>query len=145
MLCRASPLGVPQAIYCEPTGETGLECITHYRWRYYLESETDRIVLKVYFQVLLQFCWRRGPKDSRSQGFKGLFSKDFISAFTVLSISDMPFLVYPFHLFQWNLNPLLTLSVFQIRRQNHTIGQASWCNPRLTFFLWKLCCYSIHL
>ena len=36
---------------------------------------------------LLQFSWRRGFKDSRDQAFKGLFSKDFISAFNILSIS----------------------------------------------------------
>jgi len=36
--------------------------------------------------VLLQFSWRRGFKDSRGQGFKGLFSKDFINAFNILSL-----------------------------------------------------------
>jgi hypothetical protein len=36
--------------------------------------------------VLLQFSWRRGSKDSGGQGFKGLFSKDFINAFNLLSI-----------------------------------------------------------
>jgi len=39
--------------------------------------------------VLLQFSWRRGSKDSRGQGFKCFFSKDFISAFNILSISAM--------------------------------------------------------
>ncbi len=39
--------------------------------------------------VLLQFSWRRGSKDSRGQGFKGLFSKDFISAFNILSLSSI--------------------------------------------------------
>jgi hypothetical protein len=38
-------------------------------------------------RILLQFCWRRGAKDSRGQGFKGLFSKGFISTFNILSIS----------------------------------------------------------
>jgi len=33
--------------------------------------------------VLLQISWRRGSKDSRGHGFKGLFSKDFISAFNI--------------------------------------------------------------
>ena len=32
-----------------------------------------------------------GAKDSRGQGFKGLFYKDFISAFYILSISAMSF------------------------------------------------------
>ncbi len=41
--------------------------------------------------VLLQTSWRRGSKDSRGQGFKGLFFKDFISAFNILSISAMSF------------------------------------------------------
>jgi len=38
-------------------------------------------------RVLLQCSWRRGSKGSRGQGFKGLFSKDFIRAFNILSIS----------------------------------------------------------
>jgi uncharacterized protein involved in tellurium resistance len=33
--------------------------------------------------VLLQLNWRRGSKDSRSKGFKGLFSKGFISAYSI--------------------------------------------------------------
>ena len=49
--------------------------------------------------VLLQFSWRRGSKDSRGQGFKGLFSKDFISAFNILSISAMSFFSVPYSLF----------------------------------------------
>jgi len=32
-----------------------------------------------------------GSKDSRVQGSKGLFSKDFISAFNILSTSAMSF------------------------------------------------------
>jgi len=46
-------------------------------------------------KVLLQFSWRRGSKDSRGQGFKGLFSIDFISAFNILSISAMSFFSVP--------------------------------------------------
>jgi hypothetical protein len=45
--------------------------------------------------VYYQFSWRRGFEDSRGQGFKGLFSKDFISAFNILSISAMSFLSGP--------------------------------------------------
>jgi len=37
--------------------------------------------------VLLQLSWRRGSKGSRSQGVKGLFSKDFIRIFNNLLIS----------------------------------------------------------
>ena len=40
-------------------------------------------------KILLQFSWRRGAKDSRSQGFKVLFSKGFIIAFNIISISVM--------------------------------------------------------
>ncbi len=47
------------------------------------------------FLVLLHFSWRRGSKDSRGQGFKCLFSKDFISAFSILSISAMSFFAVP--------------------------------------------------
>jgi len=36
-----------------------------------------------------------GFKDSRGQGFKGLFSKDFISAFNILSIFAMSFFSIP--------------------------------------------------
>jgi len=37
------------------------------------------------FIVLLQFTWRRGSKDSRAQGFKGLFFRRFISVFDSFS------------------------------------------------------------
>ncbi len=47
----------------------------------------------------MRVSWRRGSKDPRDQGFKGLFSKDFISAFNIFSISAMSFLLYPIHLF----------------------------------------------
>ena len=57
---------------------------------------------KVYYKfigfknkILLQFSWRRGLKDSRDPGFKGLFSKDFISFFNILSISAISFLSIP--------------------------------------------------
>jgi hypothetical protein len=43
--------------------------------------------LSLDLRVLLQFSWRRGSKDSRGQGFKGLFSKDFIRVFNILSLS----------------------------------------------------------
>ncbi len=52
-------------------------------------NNKDRYLI---YWVLLQFSWRRGPKDSRGQGFKGLFSKDFISVFNILSIFAMSFL-----------------------------------------------------
>jgi len=42
---------------------------------------------RILILVLLPTSWRRGSKDSRGQGFKGLFSKDFISAFNILSIA----------------------------------------------------------
>jgi hypothetical protein len=88
--------------------------------------------------VLLQLSWRRGSKDSRDQGFKGLFSKDFISAFNILSISAMSFFSVPnspfsikskspanniwvtffeyffaFHLNPWTLDPLDPSVVFK--------------------------------
>ena len=44
---------------------------------------------------------RRGSKDSRDQGFKCLFSKDFISAFNILSIFAMSFFSEPNSLFQF--------------------------------------------
>ena len=42
-----------------------------------------------------KFSWRRGSKDARGQGFKRLFSKDFISAYNILSISEMSFFSVP--------------------------------------------------
>ena len=67
---------------------------------------------------LLQFSWRRGSqdsrgpriqrvKDSRGQGFKGLFSKDFISAFNILSFSVISFfsVPYTFSISLESLNP----------------------------------------
>ncbi len=41
----------------------------------------------------------QGVKDLMTQGDKGLFSKGFISAFNILSISAMPFLSGPNSLF----------------------------------------------
>jgi len=41
--------------------------------------------------VLLQFTL-----EKRVQGFKGLFSKDFISAFSILSLSAIPFFLSRF-------------------------------------------------
>jgi hypothetical protein len=40
--------------------------------------------------VLLQFSWRIGSKDLMNQSGKDLFSKDFINALDILSISAMP-------------------------------------------------------
>ncbi|MBT8370749.1 MAG: hypothetical protein KJO34_07295, partial [Deltaproteobacteria bacterium] len=51
------------------------------------DSLYGRLVLS--HRVLLQFSWRKGSKDSRGQGVKGLFSNDFISAFNILSISEL--------------------------------------------------------
>ncbi len=64
--------------------------------------------------VLLQFSWRRGSKDSRGQGFKGLFSKDFVSAFNILSISAMSFFSVPDSLFS-----IKSKSPCYIRRNRH--------------------------
>jgi hypothetical protein len=64
-----------------------------------MRTEFEGVLKKL---VLLQFRWRRGSArhkkdglDSRDQGFKGLFSKDFISAFNILSISVMFFFSLP--------------------------------------------------
>ena len=38
------------------------------------------------FLVLLLISWEKGFKDSRIQGFKGLFSKDFINALSILAV-----------------------------------------------------------
>ena len=53
--------------------------------------------------VLLQFNWRRGSKDSRSQGFKDLFSKGFISAYSISPEPLDPRPLVPFGI----INPLL--------------------------------------
>ena len=38
------------------------------------------------FLVLLQISWRKGFEDSRGQGFKGLFSIDFVNSFSIHSL-----------------------------------------------------------
>ena len=43
--------------------------------------------------ILLPISWEKVAKDSRVQGFKCLFAKDFISAFNIISISAMSFLI----------------------------------------------------
>ena len=54
---------------------------------YYIAREEGDVLIKL---VLLQFSWRRGFKDSRGQGFKCLFYRDFIrrlmNPFTVLFV-----------------------------------------------------------
>jgi hypothetical protein len=75
--------------------------------------------------VLLQFSWRRGSKDSRGQGFKDLFSKDFISVFNMISISVRSFLNVPNSPLQFNLNPLPVISAFPVGKQNDKIRKAS--------------------
>ena len=95
------------------------------------------------YMVLLRFSWRRGSKDSRGQGFKCLFSKDFISAFNILSISaifvfavpNSPFSIkskspannicvsffehfFSFHLNPWTLEPLDPSVVFKAFHSN---------------------------
>jgi hypothetical protein len=46
-------------------------------WHARTLSKKDRGV-KI-FKVLLPISWEKGVKDSRIQGFKGLFSKDFLN------------------------------------------------------------------
>ncbi len=84
------------------------------------------------FKVLLQFIWRRGSKDSRGQGFKGLFSKGFISVLTFFRFLLCLFLLYPIHLFQLNLNPLLIIS-----EQNNKINAGVFVDltPPSFFFI----------
>ncbi len=40
---------------------------------------------RLIFLVLLPISWSKGVEDSRGQGFKGLFSKDFINAWRALN------------------------------------------------------------
>jgi len=55
--------------------------------------------------VLLQFSWRIGSKDLMNQSGKDLFSKDFINALDILSISAMPLFSGPDSLFSVNNHP----------------------------------------
>jgi hypothetical protein len=59
--------------------------------------------------VLLQLSRRRGSKDSRGRGFKGVFSKDFISVINILTISAISFIDVPNFPLQLNLNPMLLI------------------------------------
>ncbi len=77
------------------------------------------------FVVLLQFSWRRGSKDARGQGFKCLFSKDFISVFNLLSISAMSFFSVPNSPFSIKFKSPANNIAFPIRKQNHKICKAS--------------------
>ena len=82
-----SPGGTRRNAYRKPAAEADTIVLTNVR-----SSTTIPFIVKIKYpalpnKVLLQFSWRRGAKGSRGQGFKGLFSKDFISAFNILSIS----------------------------------------------------------
>ena len=76
------------------------------------------IMWESYFLLFFFVYRRRGSKDSRGQGLKGLFSKNFISAFSILFVFARSFLVYPIDLFQWNLDPQLIISSPSIRKQS---------------------------
>ena len=52
---------------------------------------SDLLGRVAYGKEQIIFSWRKGSKDSRGQGFKGLFSKNFISVFDVLSLSAISF------------------------------------------------------
>jgi hypothetical protein len=73
------------------------------------------------FKVFLQFSWRRGSKDPRGQGFKGLFFKDFISVFNILTI--------------------LAMSLFYVKHPN--IIQISLNRVRMTFARLSTLCNSL--
>ena len=55
--------------------------------------------------VLLQFSWRRGAKDPRGQGSKGLFSNDLIIAFCILYTSAMSLFIVSITPFSIKSNP----------------------------------------
>ena len=81
-----------------------------WKWQWILKKNTSP-----------QFSWRRGSKESRSQGFKGLFSKDFIRDFNLLSISAMSFFSGPKSFFSIKSKSQLIISVFPIRKQSYKI------------------------
>jgi len=54
-----------------------------------------RLVEELKHGVLLPISWEKVVQDSRGQGFKGLFSKNFISGFNILSISAISFFSVP--------------------------------------------------
>jgi len=63
---------------------------------------SERPITVEYIMIggLFQFSWRRGFEDSRGQGFKRLFSINFISAF------DPSFNFQGIHSKPWILDPL---------------------------------------
>jgi len=69
-----------------------------------------------------------------NQGGKGMFSKDFISAFNILSTSAMSFFSGPNSLFSIKSKSPANNICVSIRKQNPKICKASECNPWLSFF-----------
>ena len=64
--------------------------------------------------VLLQFSWRRGSKDSRGKDSSVCFLKTLSAPLTFFRFLRCLFLVYPIHFFQLNLNPLAILEGIDI-------------------------------
>ena len=89
-----------------------------------------------------------GEKDPRIPGVKEsrvCFLKTLSVLLIFFRFQIGLFSVYLIQFFQLNLNPLLIVSVFPIRKPNHKICKTSECNPWLSFFHGEFCCYSIYL
>ncbi|NNK84568.1 MAG: hypothetical protein HKO91_03325 [Desulfobacterales bacterium] len=77
--------------------------------------------------ILLQIVGEEGP---RIQGFKGLFPKDFISTFNILSILAMSLFSVPIQ----SKSYAKDISGLQFVNFCHKICKASSSNPWLSFF-----------
>ena len=64
-------------------------------------------------------CRRRGSKDSRGRGFKGLFSKDFVTALNFLSISARSFITVASSPLESNLNLFIVVPAFSICKESN--------------------------
>jgi hypothetical protein len=91
-------------------------------------------VLEFIDQVLLQFSWRRGSKDSRSQGFKDLLSKDFISTLNIKGIGTTDHLVYKIRPHFLPLRILLSFHM-SLNRVLMTFARLSSLYNSLAFYL----------
>ena len=84
-----------------------------------------RVVFGFFFWFFSNLVGEEGP---RIQGFKGsraCFLKTLSATLTFFRFLRCLYLVVPIHLFQLNLNLLLIISAFPIRKQNHKICKAS--------------------
>jgi len=87
-----------------------------------IRAEQRRLCL---FRFCSNLVGEEGPRIPGVKDSSVCCLKTLSAPLTFFRFLRCLFLVYSIHLFQLNLNPLLIISAFHIRKQNHKICKAS--------------------